>query len=252
MDFCRIEIVFYRLIEDCKNIFSGAVFRVFKRGLVELSKHLADHGRGHRELLGGNDLIKEALIARRDLPVRVMEKLITIVSEEAAILINRRHDLPVNVAVDLATRARERASLDVIDEQLPGRDLMRLVERIHDEGRLTPSLLIRAAGLGRMELLQYALAQLSGVIPAKAALMIHDSGPFGLKALCAKAELTASQTKLIRAACAIYRDLEISGIQYDHIYFQNLMIERMLTLPLTIPESEQNWFLERLSALEAA
>ncbi len=204
------------------------------------------------ELYHDDDLIKEAFIARRDLPVSVMEKLITIVSEEAAILINRRHDIPVSIAVDLATRARERASLDVIDEDLPDRDLHRLVSRIHESGRLTPSILIRAAGLGRMPFLQYGLAQLSNVIPAKAALMIHDSGPFGLKALCAKAGLSASQTKLIRAACAIYRDLEISGIEYDHIYFQNLMIERMLTLPIDIPEAEQQWFLERLSGLEAA
>lgn len=202
------------------------------------------------EVYHDDDLIKEAFIARHDLPVTVMEKLITIVSEEAALLIHRRHDVPVEVAIDLATRSRERATLDIAREDMREKDMQLFVDRLSGEGRLMPSLLIRMAGLGRMNLLKFAFARLSGVTPAKTALMIHDGGPFGLKALCERSGLTPAQTKFIRAACAIFRDLEHSGQEYDHIHFQYLMVQRMLSLPFELPEAEQNWFLERLDGLE--
>lgn len=202
------------------------------------------------EIYHDDDLIKEAFIARRDLPIRVMEKLITMVSEEAALLMNRRHDIPVHVAVDIASRARERATLDITDENMREKDMQLFVQRLSDEGRLVPSLIIRMAGLGKMVLLKHALSQISGISTAKTALMIHDGGPFGLKALCERSGLTPSQTKLIRAACAIFKDLEGSGTDYDHHHFQTLMVQRMLTLPIELAEEEQNWFLERLDSLE--
>lgn len=202
------------------------------------------------DLYHDDDLIKQAFIARKDLPVRVMEKLITMVSDEAAIVINRRHDLPMNLSVELAARARERATLDIVDDDLAERDMQLLIERLHNEGRLVPSIIIRMAGLGRMRLLKHALSTLSGIRPAKAALMIHDGGPFGLKALCERAGMSTAHTKIIRAACAMFRDLEVSGTEYDQTFFQALMIERMLTLPYDLSEADQDWFLERLDGLE--
>ena len=129
--------------------------------------------------------------------------------------------------------------------------MRRLCRRMADVGRLTPSFIIRAAGFGRMRLLTHALSALSGVSPEKASLMIHDGGPFGLKALCARSNLNPAQTKIIRAACTIFRDLEQGGAEYDQTNFQSIMIQRMLTLPLSLPEKEQDWFLERLDGLES-
>lgn len=199
-----------------------------------------------------DDLIKEAFITRRDLPTSVMEKLITIVSEEAALILSQRHDIPVEVAVDIANRARERATINIVELDMKDRELHLFIKRMADSGRLTPSFLIRAVGFGRMRILKYALSVMGEVSPSKANLMIHDGGPFGLKALCVKAGLNDNESKFIRAACAIYRDIEISGLEYDQTYFQTLMLERILTLPITIDEADQNWFLERLDALEEA
>lgn len=225
---------------------SRAVAEVAANDGAIIDQDLADQ---MLDIYHDDDLIKEAFISRRDLPVSVMEKLITGVSEEAALLLNRRHDLPVNIAIDLANRARERASLDVITETMSERDMQRVCRRILDLGRLTPSFLIRAAGFGRMRLLKHGLSVLSGIAPEKTALMIHDGGPFGLKALCSRAGIDAVQTKIIRAACAIFRDLEQGGTDYDQAYFQSLMVERILTLPIELTEKDQAWFLERLDAL---
>ncbi len=203
------------------------------------------------DIYKNNDLIAQqvitkGMIARRDLPPRIVEKMITLVSEDLAVQISKKHSVPVDLALDLASRTRERAVLDFLDQSWVAKDLSALVNAIHSQGRLTTSLIIRAAGSGQMRFLEHALARLADVNVRKAVLMIHDGGPFGLKALCTRAGLNENSTQIIRAACIIYRDLELSGLIYHRQYFQELMVERVLTLPFDLPESEQLWFLEML------
>ena len=198
------------------------------------------------DIYKNDDLIAQSMIARRDLPPKIVEKMITLVSEDMAVQMTKRHSVPVALAIDLADRTRERAVLDFIDQSWVSKDLQGLVAAIHAEGRLTPSLLIRAICSGQMRFAEQALAILSGVSVQKAVLMIHDGGPFGLKALCVRAGLNPHMVQIIRAAVMIYRDLEQSGLDYNRIYFQELMIERVLTLPFELPEADQLWFLEKL------
>jgi len=204
------------------------------------------------ELYHDNDLIKESFITRRDLPVTILEKLITMVTEEAAILIQRRHSLPPEIAIDLATRTRERASLDFIDGTWSVHNVRLMTQRLQEEGRLTPRMIIRAVCSGQMSFTEHALACLAGISAAKSRLMIHDGGPFGLKALCARAGMTGHTFTIINAACAIYRDLEHAGLHYNRGYFQSLMLQRILTLPIALPKSEQDYFLEALDNVDAA
>ncbi|WP_371397077.1 DUF2336 domain-containing protein [Fretibacter rubidus] len=196
-----------------------------------------------------NDLIAEAFIRRRDLPTAIIERLITHISEEAALVLTRKHAVPVDIAIDLANRSRERATIDLIDQSFRTRDLALFVARLKDEGRLTPTLILRAAGCARMRFVEHGLAALAGIRVSKAALMVHDAGPFGLKALCARAGLTDAQAKFVHASAVIFRDLEMSGISYDAEYFQEMMILRVLTLPLKLSDADQIYFLEKLDGL---
>ena len=198
------------------------------------------------EIYKNDDLIAQSMIARRDLPPKIVEKMITLVSEDMAVQITKRHGVSPELAIDLATRTGERAALDFIDQSWVSKDLKGLVTHIHAQGRLSASLLMRAVCSGQMRFAEQGLAILSGISVQKAVLMIHDGGPFGLKALCVRAGLTDNMAKIIRAAVMIYRDLELSGLDYDRAYFQELMIERVLTLPFELPEADQLWFLEKL------
>ena len=195
----------------------------------------------------GQNIVTKGMIARRDLPPKIVEKMITLVSEDVAVQLVKQHAVPANLAIDLASRTRERAVLDFVDQSWVSKDLKALVQAINTQGRLNASLVIRAAGCGQMRFVEQALAELSGVSLRKTILMIHDGGPFSLKVLCKRARLKESATKVISAACVIYRDLENSGLIYDRRHFQELMVERVLTLPIPIPEAEQLWFLELLN-----
>ena len=198
------------------------------------------------DIYKNDDLIAESMIARRDLPPRIVEKMISLVSDEMVTKLTKLHGVSAEIAMDLASRSRERATLDFIDQAWVSQDLKGLVARIHSEGRLTTSLLLRAICSGQMRFAEQGLSILSGVSLQKAMLMIHDGGPFGLKALCVRAGLNAQTIQIIHAAVMIYRDLEQSGLDYDRAYFQELMIERVLTLPFDLPEEDQLWFLEKL------
>jgi len=198
------------------------------------------------DIYKNDDLIAESMIARRDLPPKIVEKMISLVSDEMVTKLTKLHGVSADIAMDLASRTRERATLDFIDQAWVTQDLRGLVSRIHAEGRLTTSLLLRAICSGQMRFAEHSLSILSGVSLQKAVLMIHDGGPFGLKALCIRAGLNAQTTQIIHAAVMIYRDLEQSGLDYDRSLFQDLMIERVLTLPFDLPDEDQLWFLEKL------
>ncbi len=202
------------------------------------------------EFYYNDDLIREAMISRRDLPVSVMEKVITIASEEAAVFLDRRPELSSAQAVNIAVRARERASMELIHENQSEKELREFSLHMAQMGRLSPSFLIRAIGLGRMSVVKHSLAVMAGISSNKAGLMLFDTGPLGLSSLCKQAGLDDLCTRIVRAGCAIYRDLEISGIEYDAHYFQTLMLERTLTLPFNIPEPDKAWLMDRLDAAD--
>lgn len=200
-------------------------------------------------LAKSDDLIEESLIARRDLPPLVVEQLITQASAEVAIQIAKRHEVPVDMAIELGQRTRERATIDFVDQSWIAKDLKLLTQRLNDEDRLTDSLILRAACCGQMRFTEYALAARAGISQAKAALMIHESGAFGMQALGVRARLSAVTVHTIRGAAAIFKDLEMTSMSYDRAYFQNLMIQRVLTLPYDITEEDADYLLEKLDGL---
>jgi len=211
----------------------------------------AELGAKMLEMYRDDDLIKESFIARRDLPSLVIEKLLTMVSAETARRLYERHEVPLDVAVDLARKSRERASVDFIAQSWISRDLKSLIARLDTEDRLTNSLIVRAACCGQMRFCEQALAQKSGVGLNKTALMIHDSGPFGLKALCTQAGLDGRDAAILRASVAIYRDLETAGGIHCKQAFQAVMLERVLTLPITFSETDTDYLMDKLDALAA-
>lgn len=197
-----------------------------------------------------DDLIKSRFIARRDLPPKVMEKLITMVSENVAVNLVDRHEVLAQTAIDLAIRTRERATIDFVDQGWVTRDVAGFVKLLHEDGRLTPSLVMRSACSGQMRFVEHALSHLSNLSHAKAALMVHDAGPLGLRALCRHAGLSDDLFEIIQAACQVYHDIEASGLTYGEKQFRRLMLERILTQPLDITEETQIYLLDKLDALE--
>jgi uncharacterized protein (DUF2336 family) len=196
----------------------------------------------------GVSSITAAMVRRNALPVGVTEKLVSMVTGELFDHLVNNHELPPQIAIDLAVGSRERATIDIVEQAGRQRDLGRFVQQLNLNGRLTPSLLMRGLCLGHVEFVEHAMAELAGVAHQRMWLLMHDSGPLGLKAAFDRAGLPPRLFPSFRAAVEVYHSIEREGVAQDRITFRKRMLERTLTLFQSIPRDDLDYLLEKLDA----
>ena len=198
-----------------------------------------------------DDDIKSALISRPVLPLHVTEKLITLVTGELFDRLVNKHELPPQLAIEIASGVRERATLDLVEQAGLSSDPPRFVQQLHLNGRLTPSLIMRALCLGHMDFVEHALAELAGIPRAKSWLMIHDAGTLGLKTIFERAGLPSGMFTAFRLAVDIFHKTEMDGLPGDKERFRQRMVERVLTQFQAIPKADLDYLLDKLNAIDA-
>jgi uncharacterized protein (DUF2336 family) len=160
------------------------------------------------------------------------------------------HELPPQLAIEIASGARERATLDLVEQAGLSTDPGRFVQQLHLNGRLTASLIMRGLCLGHMNFVEFALAELAGIPRSKAWLMIHDAGTLGLKTIFERAGLPAGMFTAFRMAIEVFHKTELDGGANDRERFRQRMVERVLTQFQAIPKSDLEYLLDKLDALE--
>jgi uncharacterized protein (DUF2336 family) len=193
--------------------------------------------------------ITTAMVHRNVLPVSITEKLVSLVTGELFDHLVNNHELPPQLAIELAMGARERATIDIVEQAGRQNDLPSFVQQLSLNGRLTPSLIMRGLCLGHMEFVEHAMAELGGLTHQRTWLMVHDSGPLGLKAAFDRAGLPPRLFPSFRAAVDVYHQMEREGGVQDRIIFRRRMLERTLTLFQTIPKDDLDYLLEKLDAI---
>ncbi|MEP1229704.1 MAG: DUF2336 domain-containing protein [Litorimonas sp.] len=201
------------------------------------------------EIYADDDLIREAALSRQDMPISVVRKLISITAQKARQSLEKVEGLNNADVKDIASRTHERALLAYTDRSWPEKHLSLYIKTLHEDRVLGEDLILRAAGQGDMRFVQLALAQLCQIGAAKAGVMMFDRGPLGLKALCQRAKLPDNSYQFLNAALVIYRDFQVAGRQVSATKIQTLMLERILTLPIELPESLEIAFSEKLDSL---
>jgi uncharacterized protein (DUF2336 family) len=192
--------------------------------------------------------VTAAMVRRKQLPLAITEKLVSIVTGELFDHLVNNHELPPQIAIDLAVGSRERATLDIVEQAALQQDLRRFVQQLNLNGRLTPSLLMRGLCLGHVEFVEYAMAELAGLSHQRMWLLIHDSGPLGLKAAFDRAGLPPRLFHSFRAAIDVFHQIEREGGMEDRTMFRTRMLERTLTLFQSIPKDDLDYLLEKLDA----
>jgi uncharacterized protein (DUF2336 family) len=151
-------------------------------------------------------------------------------------------------------QSRERAVLDISSEA-EEKEVQTLVRQMRQNGRLTPSIVLRAAVMGDMIFFEAALAELAGIPLANARALIHDEGRLGLKSLSDRAKLPASHLPGIRAALAVFRETSYDGGERDRERYMRRMIERVLTqygdLGVVIEADDLDYLLKKMGELPA-
>src|SRR6185295_8829726 len=137
---------------------------------------------------------------------------------------------------------------DIVEQAAKQNDIRRFVRQLNLNGRLTPSLLMRGLCMGYIEFVEYSMAELAGMAHQRMWLLIHDSGPLGLKAAFDRAGLPPRLYPSFRAAVEVYHQMEREGGADDRVAFRTRMIERTLTLFSSIPKDDLDYLLEKLDA----
>ncbi|MBX3511921.1 MAG: DUF2336 domain-containing protein, partial [Hyphomonadaceae bacterium] len=90
--------------------------------------------------------------------------------------------------------------------------------------------------------------ELAGMSHQRMWLLIHDSGPLGLKAAFDRAGLPPRLYPSFRAAVEVYHSIEREGAAAERMVFRKRMLERTLTLFQSIPKDDLDYLLEKLDA----
>ncbi len=195
---------------------------------------------------GSDEVLQSGLIRRDFIPVHIAEKLVSLVSGQLFDMLVNRHELPAQMAIDLAGGARERATVDLVEQAGRAHDLPRFVSQLNLNGRLSHSMIMRALCCGQMPFVEHALAELSGVAHQRVWLMIHDAGPLGLQAVFDHAGLPRKMLPAFKAAVNVYHETQHDGGPNDRARFRARMIERVLTQFQAIPKDDLDYLLDKL------
>jgi uncharacterized protein (DUF2336 family) len=195
---------------------------------------------------GDREPMQDALIDREGLPPAIVEKLVNQVAGEMFDRLVSRHALPPQLAIDLATRARERATVDLVGQAGVQADPRRFAQQLHLNGRLTGSFVLRALCLGHVTFAEHAFAELAGLTHEKASLLFHDAGPLGLRALMQRSGLSPKLMPAFRTAIDVMRTTELDGGPGDRERFRQTMLERILTGFQGLQPEDLGYLLEKL------
>ncbi len=231
---------------------SYAVSEAVERALANDNAKFDSDGLGAAlDRFSGVSAITAAMVHRNELPVSVTEKLVSMVSGELFDHLVNNHELPPQIAIDMALGARERATIDIVEQAGRQKDLGRFVQQLNLNGRLTPSLLMRGLCLGHMEFVEHAMAELAGMAHQRIWLLLHDGGPLGLKAAFDRSGLPPRLFPSFRAAIDVYHSIDRDGGVDDRIAFRRRMLERTLTLFQSIPKDDLDYLLDKLDGVAA-
>ncbi|MCH7942234.1 MAG: DUF2336 domain-containing protein [Proteobacteria bacterium] len=176
-----------------------------------------------------NDSVKESVALRDKLPVKLAERLVNMVSAHLQEHLVSHHELAPEVVAGVIAQSRERVTLELLSPESEAVDVDRLVDQLHTNRRLTPTIILRAVCTGDIAFFEAAMARLANISPINVHVLIHDSGDLGLHELYRKAGLPDAMYPAMRVAVNVTRELTYDGEAGDRRRFRSRMIERFLT-----------------------
>jgi uncharacterized protein (DUF2336 family) len=201
------------------------------------------------DTLGDRERLHAPLVARPRLPLRVAERLVTLVAAHLQEQLVMHHELSPGTASDIIMASRERAIIGLLSPDVAITDVVDLVRQLSRSGRLTPSIIMRALCSGDTRFFEAAMAVLAGVPLANAQALIYDAGRLGLKGIFDKAGLPAALFPAVRVAVDVAREAQYDAGSHDRERFTRRVIERILTQYDDLGADNLDYLLGKLSKL---
>lgn len=203
------------------------------------------------ELHADDDLIRDAALSRHDMPPSVITKLIDHSADKIEVNLKTYPGISDHRAAQVSRDTRERAQTYVVGEAWPDDRFRDYVRALDKSGKLTPRLILRAAGRGDIRFTIMGLSVLARQTIAKTRLMVLASSGLGVKALSIRARFTGAQVELLSACVQTYLSVESENRAPNASKFQLLVAERLVSLELDFPKEIESDLLDILDAHSA-
>jgi uncharacterized protein (DUF2336 family) len=175
-----------------------------------------------------NASILELMVKRGGLPVTLAEKLFVAVSDEMKKVLTQQYKLSLQVADSTVKDVRELATLGLVDTEMHTMDIVKLVNQLYIQGRLTLSIIIRSLCLGDMRFFEHAMAKLADIPVTNAQILLLDQGETGFgslyKTTCLPMELFPATYYLLKVVLE-----ETSYGRYRRSDFRQRLANRLIT-----------------------
>jgi uncharacterized protein (DUF2336 family) len=172
--------------------------------------------------------IREAMLAREDLPAPTRQALVAKLSETLADFVTSRAWLAEDRARRVAKEACEKATVSLAAVSAES-EIPPLIRHLRESGQLTAGLILRALLSGNVDLFEQALADLSGLNLARVSALVHDKGGAGFRAIYDRAGLPASTYAAFREAIETMHEGGFVGDLGAATHLRRRMVERVLT-----------------------
>lgn len=162
------------------------------------------------DTFGEDRVIQALLVDRPRLPVAVTARLVSLISGQLQERLVARHGLPEVLAEELAQQGKERALLEAISRTTSMREMEAIVGRLRDENALTPTLLLRALCVGKLDFFIAGITALARIPHIKARALMHDFGGGGFRELYKRSGLPTDLETAFRIALEIVLEIRRS------------------------------------------
>lgn len=198
---------------------------------------------------GALEDINEPMAHRPRLPLTVAERLVTLVSDKLRDHLVTHHELSSDTASDLVIQARERATVNLVGPTADRGDVERMVAQLNRNGRLSPSIILRALCVGDIGFFEAAMAQLANIPVTNARILIHDKGEMAFRALYQKAWMPETLYNTFHTALTIALGTDFRGADYDRESYSRTILERVLTQCEDLGNDDADFLLRKLKDL---
>lgn len=176
---------------------------------------------------GGHAELREALLARPDLPSAARVDLVAATMRALATFVTERNWMSGERVTRVAREAKDKAAI-VIAETSQGRNgPLELVAHLRAAGELTAGFVLRAILSGKIELFKAALCELSGIPLGRADGLTDQCESAGFAALYRKAGLPLPLLPAFRIALRAAREADWTAASGAGL--SRRVIERVLT-----------------------
>ena len=180
------------------------------------------------ERFGAESGLREALLARADLPPPMRQALASKLAGALAAFVTERAWLTPSTAARVTREACEQTTV-TLARRMDVDDATELVQHLRDTEQLTAALLLRALLAGNRMLFEAALANLAELPPRRVAKILEDRSLRAFGALYRKAGLPASAEPLFHAVMAALHEIGFANDPLLAVQLRRRMVERVLT-----------------------